>query len=77
MRSLYVAIATRTVAMKNNNELSRRDFLLTASAISGPGAARLSAPALAAIAQTACTARDEASACKVLSSEAAAAAGDI
>jgi len=53
--------------MKNNNELSRRDFLLTASALSASTVARLSVPALAAITQAACTARDHGSAYKVLS----------
>jgi len=53
--------------MKNNNELSRRDFLLTASALSASTVARLSVPALAAITQAACSARDRGNAYKVLS----------
>ena len=45
--------------MKNNNDLTRRRFLLAASAMSGTTLARLSAPSLLAITQTACTASKE------------------
>jgi gluconate 2-dehydrogenase gamma chain len=44
--------------MKNNNSLTRRSFLRAAGAISGTSLARLSGPALAAIAQAACSARN-------------------
>jgi gluconate 2-dehydrogenase gamma chain len=45
--------------MKNNNDLTRRRFLLAASAMSGTTLARLSAPSLLAITQAACTAKDD------------------
>jgi gluconate 2-dehydrogenase gamma chain len=52
--------------MKNNKSLTRRGFLRAAGAISGTSLARLSGPALAAIAQAACTARNQAAAFAVL-----------
>ena len=58
MRSLYVAYLYRAVNMKNNNDLTRRRFLLSVSAVSGTTLVRLSAPSLLAITQAACTARD-------------------
>jgi len=58
MRSLYVAYLYRAVNMKNNNDLTRRRFLQSAGAVSGTTLARLSAPSLLAITQSACTARD-------------------
>ena len=52
--------------MKNNNDLTRRGFLLSLGAISGSTALRLSATSLAAITQAACGARDEQAAFEVL-----------
>jgi len=48
--------------MKNNNDLTRRRFLLTASAMSGTTLARLSIPSLLAITEAACTAKNNAAA---------------
>jgi len=59
MQSLYVAYVYRAADMKNNNELTRRRFLLAASVFSGTTLARLSAPSLLAVTQAACTARDD------------------
>jgi gluconate 2-dehydrogenase gamma chain len=58
--------------MKNNNSLTRRGFLRAAGAVSGTSLARLSGPALAAIAQAACSARDRSAAFTVLASDEAA-----
>ena len=58
--------------MTNINDLSRRQFLLTASAVSASAIARLSAASLAAIAQAACSARDRSSGFAVLGEEEAA-----
>lgn len=44
--------------MKNNNDLTRRRFLLAASAMSGTTLARLSIPSLLAITEAACTAKN-------------------
>ena len=44
--------------MKNNNDLTRRRFLLAASAMSGTTLARLSVPSLLAITGAACTAKN-------------------
>ncbi len=52
--------------MKNNNDLTRRRFLLSAAALSGTSLLRLSATSLAAISQAACSARDSQSALEVL-----------
>lgn len=60
MPALYVAITRSTVAMNNNNELSRRRFLFSASALTTSTFVRLSGASIAAIAQSACTARDRA-----------------
>ena len=46
--------------MKNNNDLTRRHFLLSAGALSGTTFLRVSAASLGALAQAACSARDEA-----------------
>jgi gluconate 2-dehydrogenase gamma chain len=62
MQSLYVAYLYRAADMKNKNDLTRRQFLLSASAVSGTTLARLSAPSLLAITQAACTARDDSAA---------------
>jgi len=48
--------------MKNNNDLTRRRFLLAASAMSGTTLARLSIPSLLAITQAACTAKNDSAA---------------
>lgn len=57
---------------KNNNELSRRRFLFSASALTGTAFLRLSGTSIAAIAQAACTARDRDGAFQALSAEDAA-----
>ena len=44
--------------MNNNNDLSRRGFLQSAGAIGGATWLRIGAPALASIAQAACTAKE-------------------
>jgi gluconate 2-dehydrogenase gamma chain len=61
-----------TVAMKNNNELSRRRFLISASALTASTFVRLSGATVAAIAQAACTAKDGAAAFRSLSPDEAA-----
>jgi len=66
MRSLYVAYLYRAVYMKNNNDLTRRRFLQTASALSGTVLARLSASSVLAITGAACTARNDDAAFTVL-----------
>jgi len=72
MPSLYVAISRMTVAMNNNNALSRRRFLLSASALSASAFVRLSGASIAAIAQAACTAKDSSAAFRSLSPDEAA-----
>ena len=67
MPSLYVAITRMTVAMNNNNELSRRRFLFSASALTASTFVRLSGATVAAIAQAACTAKDRSAAFRSLS----------
>jgi len=57
---------------KNNNELSRRRFLFSASALTGSAFLRLSGASIAAIAQAACTARDRDGMFRALSTEDAA-----
>jgi gluconate 2-dehydrogenase gamma chain len=52
--------------MNNNNDQTRRSFLLSAAALSGTSMLRLSATSLAAISQAACSARDSHSAFEVL-----------
>ncbi|HSN52918.1 MAG TPA: gluconate 2-dehydrogenase subunit 3 family protein [Woeseiaceae bacterium] len=60
MPSLYVAITRKTAAMtKNNNELSRRRFLISAGSLAGASFVRMSGASIAAITQAACTARDD------------------
>ena len=59
MPSLYVANPCRAFNVKNNNGVSRRDFLLSASSLSGATLLRSSATSLVAIASAACTAREE------------------
>jgi len=56
----------------NNNELSRRRFLFSASALTGTAFLRLSGTSIAAIAQAACTARDRDGTFRALSTEDAA-----
>ncbi len=72
MPSLYVAIAHMTVAMNNNNELSRRRFLFSASALTASTFVRLTGASVAAIAQAACTAKDTSASFRSLSPEEAA-----
>ena len=57
---------------KNNNELSRRRFLFSASALTGSAFLRLSGASIAAITQAACTARDRDEMFRALSTEDAA-----
>ena len=66
MPSLYVAITRMTVAMNNNNDLSRRRFLFSASAVTASTFVRLSGAAVAGIVQAACTAKDGAAAFRSL-----------
>ena len=61
-----------TVAMNNNNELSRRRFLFSASALTASTFVRLSGASVAAIAQAACTAKDDLAPFRSLSPEEAA-----
>jgi gluconate 2-dehydrogenase gamma chain len=61
-----------TVAMNNNNELSRRRFLFSASALTASTFVRLSGAAVAGIVQAACTAKDGAAAFRSLSPDEAA-----
>ncbi len=58
--------------MNNNNELSRRRFLFSATALTASALVRLSGASIAAIAQAACTAKDRASPLRSLSPEEAA-----
>ena len=58
--------------MKNNNDLSRRQFLLSSGALSGSTFIRVAAPSLAAIVQVACTAKSGGAAFEVLSESEAA-----
>lgn len=58
--------------MNNNNAISRRRFLKSTGAVTGASLLRIGAPSLAAIAQAACTARDEAAAFATLTVEEAA-----
>ncbi|MDJ0940078.1 MAG: gluconate 2-dehydrogenase subunit 3 family protein [Woeseiaceae bacterium] len=58
--------------MNENNELSRRGFLKSAGAIVGSSMLRIGAPALAALTQAACTARDEQAQFTVLNTDEAA-----
>lgn len=51
----------------NGDSISRRHFMQGSGAVAGSSLLRLSAPALAAAAQAACSARDEGAAYKVLS----------
>jgi gluconate 2-dehydrogenase gamma chain len=55
--------------MKNENEISRRRFLKSTGALGGASLFRIGAPSLAAIAQAACTARDQEAAFKTLGAE--------
>lgn len=58
--------------MNNNSELSRRRFLKSAGALTGASLLRIGAPALAAVTQAACTAREEAAAFTTLATDEAA-----
>jgi gluconate 2-dehydrogenase gamma chain len=58
--------------MTNKNHLSRRNFLQSASIMTGASWLRLSAPTLAGITQAACTAKEESSAFIVLDDDEAA-----
>jgi len=58
--------------MPNRSHLSRRNFLQATTSISAASLLRLGAPALAAITQAACSAKQEASAYRVLGTEEAA-----
>lgn len=60
--------------MQNGNSLSRRSFLQSTTSISAAAFLRLGAPAVAAISQAACSAKQEAAALRVLG---AAEAADI
>jgi gluconate 2-dehydrogenase gamma chain len=72
MPSLYVSITRMTVAMNNNNELSRRRFLLSASALTASAFVRVTGASVVAIAQAACSARDNSTPFRSLSPEEAA-----
>ena len=61
-----------TVAMNNNNELSRRRFLFSASALTASTFVRLTGASVAAIAQAACTAKESSAPFRSLSPEDAA-----
>ena len=52
--------------MHNNKDVSRRQFLQSASSLSGIAYLRLTGPALAAIAQAACAAKQESASYRVL-----------
>lgn len=52
--------------MSNTNELTRREFLMSGGALSGSAFARIAAPSLAAIVQSACSAKTEGAAFRVL-----------
>jgi hypothetical protein len=56
----------RAHSMHNNKDVSRRQFLQSASSLSGIAYLRLTGPALAAIAQTACAAKHESASYRVL-----------
>jgi hypothetical protein len=58
--------------MNNNSELSRRRFLKSTGALTGASLLRIGAPALAAVTQAACTAREEAAAFTTLATDEAA-----
>jgi len=58
--------------MGNEDPISRRRFLASAGALTGTSMFRIGAPALAAITQAACTARDEGAAFRTLGSAEAA-----
>ncbi len=58
--------------MNDNSELSRRSFLQSAGAIAGSSMLRIGAPALAAMTQAACSARDEQARFAVLDTDEAA-----
>ncbi len=58
--------------MNNNNELSRRNFLKAAGVAASGSLLRIGAPALAALTQAACTARDEQTSFSVLGKDEAA-----
>lgn len=55
--------------MHNNNTVSRRQFLKSTGALGGATFLKIATPALAAITQAACTARDEQSAFVTLSTD--------
>jgi gluconate 2-dehydrogenase gamma chain len=67
MPSLYVAINSMTVAMNNNNDLTRRSFLASASALGASAFARLAGPSITAIAQAAYSAKAQAAEFRALS----------
>lgn len=54
--------------MPDNNNVSRRQFLQSASSLSGIAYLRLSGPALAAVAQAACAAKQDSASYRVLGS---------
>ncbi len=58
--------------MENKNDISRRRFLKSTGALGGASLFRIGAPTLAAIAQAACTAKDEEAAFKTLGADEAA-----
>lgn len=58
--------------MNNNSELSRRRFLKSTGTLTAASLLRIGAPALAAITQAACTAREEAAAFTTLATDEAA-----
>ncbi len=58
----------RAHSMYNNKDVSRRQFLQSASSLSGIAYLRLTGPALAAIAQAACAAKQESASYRVLGS---------
>jgi len=70
--------------MPDNSNVSRRQFLRSASSLSGIAYLRLSGPALATVTQAACAAKQDSASYRVLGSveaadqiKAAAAAGNI
>jgi len=58
--------------MKNNNNVSRRQFLLSSGAVSGSTFIRVAAPSLAAVVQVACSAKSSGAALNVLTESEAA-----
>lgn len=58
--------------MKKRSSVSRRQFLQSAGSLSGAAYLRLASPAIIAITQSACTARDESTAFRVLNNAEAA-----